>query len=132
MLSDSAHGWYSDETATFGDRLAAAREKQGLEQADLARKLGVRATTTAQWEADASEPRANRVQMLSGLLGVSLRWLLTGEGDGPAGPDAATQHNKAATGLFLEMRQLQGQMLMLARQLGSLEARMRSAQVASE
>ncbi|MEZ5913851.1 MAG: helix-turn-helix transcriptional regulator, partial [Paracoccaceae bacterium] len=39
--AESAENWYSEEAATFGDRLAAAREAAGLSQAELAQRLGV-------------------------------------------------------------------------------------------
>lgn len=80
---------YSDAAATFGDRLALAREAQGMSQAELARRLGVRLQTLRNWEDDRSEPRANRLQMLAGVLGVSMIWLLTGEGEG--GPSLASR-----------------------------------------
>jgi transcriptional regulator with XRE-family HTH domain len=73
--------WFADDVATFGDRLLAAREAAGLGQAELATKLGVRDKTLAAWEEDLAEPRGNRLQMLAGMLNVSLRWLLTGIGD---------------------------------------------------
>ena len=76
--------WYSEEQATLGDRIAGAREAAGLSQKDLARRLGVGDGTIQRWEEDRAEPRANRINMLSGMLGVSLRWLLNGEGEGPA------------------------------------------------
>ena len=38
-----------------------------------------------------SEPRANRLSMLAGLLGVSVMWLLHGEGDGVEHSDKETQ-----------------------------------------
>jgi transcriptional regulator with XRE-family HTH domain len=132
MQSDSVNGWYSDETATLGDRLAAAREKQGFDQAGLARKLGVRDTTVAQWEADASEPRSNRVQMLAGLLGVSLRWLLTGEGDGVEDPDNTSRPDPHIAAILSELRDAQGQMVALARRFATLERRLRTAQVTRE
>jgi len=72
--------WYGAETATFGDRLAGAREAAGLSQEELATRLGVRLETLIGWEEDAADPRANRLQMLAGMLNVSLMWLLTGEG----------------------------------------------------
>lgn len=34
--------WYSADTATFGDRLAGARDAAGLDQRGLADKLGVK------------------------------------------------------------------------------------------
>ena len=80
--------WYSEEHATLGDRLAAAREAAGMNQAKLAQRLGVRKSTLVGWENDSAEPRANQVQMLTALLSVSLRWLLTGVGQDVAPPDA--------------------------------------------
>lgn len=78
--------WYGAETATFGDRLAGAREAAGLSQEELATRLGVRLTTLESWEDDAADPRANRLQMLAGMLNVSLMWLLTGKGQGLDAP----------------------------------------------
>ncbi|MFZ1338625.1 MAG: helix-turn-helix domain-containing protein, partial [Paracoccaceae bacterium] len=44
--------WYAADVATFGDRLAGAREAAGLAQEDLAQRLGVRLTTVQAWEED--------------------------------------------------------------------------------
>ena len=60
--------WYGPDAATFGDRVAAARDAAGMTQAVLARRLGVRLATLRGWENDLSEPRANRLSMLAGLL----------------------------------------------------------------
>jgi HTH-type transcriptional regulator, cell division transcriptional repressor len=126
-MSDATDaGWYSNETATLGDRLAAAREQSGLTQAELAARLGVRAATVARWEDDQDEPRANRLQMLSGMLGVSLVWLLTGTGDGPAAPatdDAAPAADLA--GLLTEMRALRGSMTVAVTRMGLIEKQLR-------
>ncbi|MHA1527414.1 MAG: helix-turn-helix domain-containing protein [Alphaproteobacteria bacterium] len=73
---------YSEGAATFGDRLALARESQNLTQEQLANRLGLRLQTIRNWEFDRSEPRANRLQMIAGFLNVSMIWLLTGEGVG--------------------------------------------------
>ena len=75
--------WFSDDIATFGDRLAAAREAQGLSQEEFAQRLGVKLRTVRHWEEDAKEPRANRLQMIAGMFGVSIMWLLTGQGTAP-------------------------------------------------
>jgi transcriptional regulator with XRE-family HTH domain len=91
MDAEKPDEWFSAEVATFGDRLAAAREAAGLTQKALAQRLGVRHTTVQAWENDAADPRANRLQMLAGMLGVSLMWLLTGQGDGLQGPGAAAE-----------------------------------------
>jgi len=112
--------WYDPETTTFGDRLSGAREAAGMSQAALARRLGVKATTLRSWEEDRAEPRANRVQMLSGLLNVSLVWLLTGEGDG-------VQTGKAVDGdLLRDVAGARRDALRLADRLQGLEDRIRA------
>ena len=78
--------WYGPDKATFGDRLVAAREKSNLSQQDLAKRLGVKSSTIKSWENDNSEPRANRLSMLAGLLNVSITWLISAEGSGVEAP----------------------------------------------
>ncbi len=78
--------WYAADVATFGDRLIGARDAAGLTQEELAQRLGVRLTTVQAWEDDMAEPRGNRLQMLAGMLNVSLTWLITAEGDGLPAP----------------------------------------------
>ena len=43
---------YSEGAATFGDRLALAREAQNLTQEQLAKRLGLRTATIVNWECD--------------------------------------------------------------------------------
>ncbi len=119
--------WYSDEAATFGDRLTAARERAGLTQSELAARVGVRLATLAKWEDDLSEPRANRLQMLSGMLGVSLIWLLTGEGDGPEEPPAegGAENGPDVADMLEDVRALRAAMLAMAGRIGQLEKRLR-------
>ena len=77
---------YSDipDNDTLGGRLSRARDATGLSAAQLARRLGVQTSTIQAWEADRSQPRANRLSTLAGLLNVSLSWLLHGVGTAPA------------------------------------------------
>ena len=117
--------WYSDERATFGDRVSGAREAAGLSQEELARRLGIRPQTLRSWEEDLSEPRANKLQMLAGIVGVSLRWLMTGEGEGPASPSAEMGEETVA--LLTELRQLRGELARGAERLGRLEKRLRAS-----
>ena len=79
--------WYGPDKATFGDRLVAASEKSNLSQQDLAKRLGVKNSTIKSWENDNSEPRANRLSMLAGLLNVSITWLISAEGSGVEEPE---------------------------------------------
>lgn len=120
-----AESWYSDATATFGDRLTGAREAAGLSQRDLADRIGVRLKTLQHWEDDMREPRANRLQMLAGMLNVSLMWLLTGAGDGIAAPDAAPGQSAETEALMQELREMRSTLGSLAEQMGRVEARLR-------
>ncbi len=115
--------WYSADAATFGDRLAGAREAAHLTQEVLARRLGVKLVTIQNWENDHSEPRANKLQMLSGMLSVSMRWLLTGEGDGIDSPVETSSSDLQKA--LAEMARMRAQMLALSQDMGHLEKRMR-------
>lgn len=123
---NNAPDWYSDEAATFGDRVAAAREALGMTDADLARRLGIKQKTVQAWEQDTAEPRANRLQMLSGVLNVSLRWLLTGEGPGLAAPEEQTMTTDVRE-LLTELRQVRGELTRNAERLGLIEKRLHVA-----
>ncbi len=68
---------------TLGGRLSRAREAAGMTTAQLARRLGIKTSTLQSWESDRSEPRANRLATIAGLLNVSLSWLIFGVGDAP-------------------------------------------------
>lgn len=116
---------YTDRAATFGDRVALAREARGMTQAQLARQLGLKAATVANWEQDRSEPRANKLQMLAALLSVSMIWLMTGVGQGPA--LASGEGELTAGEVLLEVRELRQAQAALLERLGRLEARLKSA-----
>ncbi|GHC09585.1 MULTISPECIES: helix-turn-helix transcriptional regulator [Gemmobacter] len=126
MTETDTQGWFSEETATFGDRVTGAREGAGMTQDELAKRLGVKLKTVQAWENDMLEPRANRLQMMAGMLNVSLVWLLTGEGEGPDGPaperSAATETRRA----LAELARIRAQALALARDLGQMERRMKA------
>lgn len=68
---------------TLGGRISLARDALDLSLEETARILGVEPETLRDWENDRSEPRANRITMLAGVLKVSLSWLLSGRGHGP-------------------------------------------------
>lgn len=118
--------WYSNESATFGDRIAAAREARQMTQKSLAKRLGVGLKTVEGWENDLSEPRANKLQMLSGVLNVSIPWLLTGEGDGvEAEPEDVSARD--ISDLLAELRVLRTDMLRSAERLAVVEKRLKNA-----
>lgn len=73
----------NEEDTTLGGRISLAREASGLSVADVVKRLGVRATTYEAWESDRSEPRANKLVALAGILNVSPPYLLSGLGKQP-------------------------------------------------
>jgi transcriptional regulator with XRE-family HTH domain len=124
---ETGRGWYDAETSTFGDRMTGAREAAGLSQAELARRLGVKVKTIRAWENDMAEPRANRLQMLAGLLGVSIMWLLNGQGDGLEGPELAVEIPDDLTEILKDLRTMLVEQSQLADRAARLEKRLRVA-----
>jgi transcriptional regulator with XRE-family HTH domain len=122
---DDATDWYGPESATFGDRVAAAREASSMSQDILAKRLGVKLRTLQGWENDISEPRANRLSMLAGLLNVSIVWLITGEGEG------LTEHGQEeilspdVNAVLGDLRALREEFKASAEKLARLEKRLR-------
>ncbi len=91
------------EEDTLGGRISMARELSRLTIADAAKGLGVETSSWKAWETDRAAPRANRLTMMAGLLGVSPSWLLVGKGTGPVdrpNPEMTTsvQQLETATG----------------------------------
>ena len=117
--------WYGPDAATFGDRVAAARENAGMTQATLSKRLGVKQSTLRGWENDLSEPRANRLATLAGVLGVSMMWLINGEGEGLDAPSDAASDQADIREILIELRDLRTDMLKRAEQLARLEKRLR-------
>jgi transcriptional regulator with XRE-family HTH domain len=126
-LSAEAPGWYDAEATTFGDRMTGAREAAGMSQAELAKRLGVKVKTIRAWENDRSEPRANRLQMLAGMMGVSIMWLLNGEGDGLDGPVTPQELPEDLAAILKDLRALRVEQSKLAETTSRLEKRLRAA-----
>ena len=124
-MANDTTDWFGPEAATFGDRVAAAREAAGMTQGQLSRRLGVKKSTLSGWEQDLSEPRANKLNMASGVLNVSLRWLLTGEGEGVDQPEEEAEHAPEIRDLLLEIRDIRTQMTTTADRLARLEKKLR-------
>ena len=56
---------------TFGNRLKALRKSKGLNQTQLAEKIGVSLLTLFRWEKDERQPRMNEIKALAKALCVS-------------------------------------------------------------
>lgn len=111
---------YSDtpDLDTMGGRLSRARDAVGLSVAELARRLGVKTATIQAWESDRSQPRANRLAILAGVLNVSLSWLLHGVGSSPA-DESRSELVNAVTANLKRIRRLQEETARLVSQIES-------------
>ena len=127
MTETVAEDWFGPDTATFGDRLAAARDHAGMTQKQLSKRLGVKLSTLSDWEQDVSEPRANRLSMMAGLLNVSITWLLNGEGEGLDGPPEDGELPTDVNDLLIEIRDMKAHIRQTADNLGRLEKKLRLA-----
>ncbi|MBA98194.1 MAG: helix-turn-helix transcriptional regulator [Sulfitobacter sp.] len=117
--------WYGSEVATFGDRVAAARENANMTQAALAKRIGIKQSTLRAWEDDLSEPRANRLSTLAGILGVSMMWLINGEGEGVDAPEDVSTNAASVKEVLIALREVRADMLKRAEQVGRLEKQLR-------
>ena len=68
---------------TLGGRISLARETKAISIEKAAERLGVLPSSWNAWECDRDVPRANRLTVMAGVLGVSPSWLLAGVGEGP-------------------------------------------------
>ena len=119
--------WYGPDKATFGDRLVAAREKANLSQQDLAKRLGVKNSTIKSWENDNSEPRANRLSMLAGLLNVSITWLISAEGSGVEAPEKSDEMSNDLLDALKELTALRVNLLKNIDKINNIEKKLRAS-----
>ncbi|MFQ3183544.1 MAG: transcriptional regulator with XRE-family HTH domain, partial [Octadecabacter sp.] len=110
------------------DRLAAARQAKGLDVDGLSEKLGVDVRTVKIWERDADMPHANRIQMLAGLLNVSMVWLVSGEGNGTSEVADTFERPSGINDALGEISQLKTILLGAVEKLEKLEERLQDVQ----
>jgi|TARA_B100000768_G_C11280551_1_gene378313 transcriptional regulator with XRE-family HTH domain len=125
MESLSENNYYANDNATFGDRIYAARVAVGLSQSALAIRLGVQLKTVKKWEEDITEPRANKLQMISGLLNISITWLLIGEGIGPQDPESTMPISADLNEILVELRHTKSELLRLTKNLDVIDKKLR-------
>ncbi|MEM7406038.1 MAG: helix-turn-helix transcriptional regulator [Pseudomonadota bacterium] len=93
---------------TLGDRIREARLHRGLSVEALARNMGVETASLAAWESGERQPRANRLNLLSGMLDVTLAWLLDGGSQG------------SPTARNLDIEEMRGELERVSQQLTAL------------
>jgi transcriptional regulator with XRE-family HTH domain len=63
-------------TEKFFTRLKMRRLRLGLEQEQLAQRAGVSASSISAWERGINQPTMRNVELLAGVLGVDVAWLM--------------------------------------------------------
>ena len=66
--------------SNFANRFKQARINAGVSIASIAKEMGISVQSVYGW-AESSIPKAERIERLAELLGVSLQWLAFGEGE---------------------------------------------------
>ncbi|EYD73945.1 Transcriptional regulator [Rubellimicrobium mesophilum DSM 19309] len=112
-----------------GQRIRALRAAQGMSQAELGQKVGVRFQQIQKYESGANRVSASRLLALAQTLGVPVSHFFDGlgaSGEGQAGPGATG----AQTGGPLADLLVDEQFMTLARDFPRLTARQREAVLA--
>lgn len=63
------------------NRIRAIREKQGMNQAEMANKIGVTMASISAYETGVRKPSNTTIAVICDKFGVSEDWLRTGEGE---------------------------------------------------
>lgn len=66
------------DALSIGERIREARKELGLNQVDLARKIGVSQPAVANWESGVHDPRRLMLVKIADALQVSADWLASG------------------------------------------------------
>ncbi|MGL6605291.1 LexA family protein [Aeromonas hydrophila] len=68
----------------INERIKQTRKRLGYSQEILGSRVGVSRVSISQWERGENTPNGRYLNELAAALGVTVDWLLTGEGDAPA------------------------------------------------
>ncbi len=79
---------------TLGEKIRAARQKAGLTQEQMAKRLMVSRPAVTKWESDKGIPDIENLKAIARLLGVSLDELLNDEEITPGKPPKSTAFMK--------------------------------------
>lgn len=71
-------------TWTLQDRITKARTHAGLNQSELAQKMGLSRNTLGRWESGANTPTEKNLQALAEATGVPVEWFYQDETSHPS------------------------------------------------
>ncbi len=83
--------------------------------------------TLRNWEEDRSEPCANRLQMIAGMLNVPIVWPASGQGGLPVALEPEVELDDGLEACLGELRRLRLEQAQMVEKLGRLEKRLRAA-----
>jgi transcriptional regulator with XRE-family HTH domain len=69
-----------DKNKTTGSRIKSLRIEKGLNQVEMGKLLGLDQGTVSKMECGENEPTAKTLRLLRQIFGVTIDWILTGEG----------------------------------------------------
>jgi transcriptional regulator with XRE-family HTH domain len=72
---------HNSSPAEISKRIKETREARGMTASELARLVGVTPTAVWNWEKNSITPRRPALEQIAKVLGVSIHFLLTGEGE---------------------------------------------------
>lgn len=79
------------DPATIGGRMRILRSASGLTQDAAAEACGVSQASLSRWERGEAAPPVDFIAKLAEIGGISLDWLVRGEGDGPKAAEVAAE-----------------------------------------
>lgn len=71
---------------TINDRISARRRAQKMSQDELAKRIGITRVSISKWESGLNQPKGRYLNDLATALGVTVDWLLTGDGEARGQP----------------------------------------------
>ena len=92
------------------ERITFARERAGLSQTELAKKIGITPQAIQNWEYGKSSPRLQRLKKLAEVLNVSEEWITTGNGSFKRKKQSNAKNDKDLTdNILFVLDQLSGE-----------------------
>jgi transcriptional regulator with XRE-family HTH domain len=67
----------------YGQNIRLFRKQKGMNQHELGAAMDVSAVSVSKWEREQTQPDIETLQKLAPTLGVTLEWLVSGQGEAP-------------------------------------------------
>lgn len=93
--SDANEQAIEDDDVQIGRRITDARLAMGDSVETIADRIGVTPSVVEGWESGETPLRANHLNKVAGVLGLSLSWLIMGRGPEPIGDTTELERLRA-------------------------------------